>query len=309
MSIAESLLQPLHKAHREVRQLVENRTLYESHGLDLAIYDTYEEAERVQLDADQVLYCAMLSGKKVLHGEYGYDAAFLPNESFVMSPGDKVFIDFPEASAAMPTTCLTLSFSPARIIEARDKLARQHADIQLNSWCNISDHHLHITHSSATQHLLLRIAEAFMMGDHDRDLVLNFGADELLSRMARQYGHQALMQLAEQDPEQNALTAVLSYIDNKLHHAIEVEDLCKVACMSRSKLYQQFAALAGCSPMEYIQQQRLHRAKQLLEQGQSVTQAFLSAGFVNAAHFSRRFQQHFGVTPKQYAINAAHKHI
>ncbi|KFZ36047.1 hypothetical protein HR45_18380 [Shewanella mangrovi] len=307
MPIAESLLQPLHASRRTVRQLVENRTLYESHGLDLAIYDTYEEAERVRLDADQVLYCAMLSGKKVLHGEDGYDAAFLPNESFVMSPGDKVYIDFPEASSAAPTTCLTLSFSPTRIIEARDKLAMQHADIQLNSWCNITNHHLHITHSAATQHLLLRIADAFMMGDHDRDLVLNFGVDELLSRMARQYGHQALLQLAAQDPEQNALTAVLSFIDKHLHRAIDVEQLCKVACMSRSKLYQQFTALAGCSPMEYIQQQRLHRAQILLEQGQSVTQAFLSAGFVNAAHFSRRFQQHFGVTPKQYAVKAMQK--
>lgn len=301
MSLTNSILQPLATATRPVKQLVENRTLYESHGLDLAIYDTYEAAKRVALDAEQVLYCAMLSGKKMLHSPEGYDAAFLPNESYVMSPGDRIHIDFPDASAEQPTTCLTLSFSPEHINKALDSQAEQQAKLSLNSWCNISKHHLHITHSAATQHLLMRITEAFVMGDNDRDLVLTFGFDELLTRMARQYGHQALMQLVEHDPEQNALTAVLSFIERHLHQTLDVDQLCKVACMSRSKLYQQFATLAGCSPMEYIQQQRLQRARQLLEQGQSVTQAFLTAGFVNAAHFSRRFQQQFGISPSQYA--------
>jgi hypothetical protein len=47
-----------------VRDLVENRTVYESHEVELSIYDTFESAEKVKLKADEVLYCGMITGKK-----------------------------------------------------------------------------------------------------------------------------------------------------------------------------------------------------------------------------------------------------
>ena len=45
-------------------QLVENRTIYERHGAELSIYDTFAPAEKVRLDAEEVLYCGMITGKK-----------------------------------------------------------------------------------------------------------------------------------------------------------------------------------------------------------------------------------------------------
>lgn len=291
----------LPRGNRAIRQLVENRTLYESHGVDLAIYDTYQQADAVQLDAEQVLYCAMVSGKKILHANHDYCAEFLPHQSYVMQPGEQVYIDFPEATTEQPTTCLTLAFSQERLQQMAEQLQRVAPVEAQPGWQNLAQTQLHVCHSAATQQLLNRIVNAFVLKDHDRDLVLNFGVNELILRLVRQYGQQTLLELAHIDPQRNALTAVLDYIENNLHQPISIETLCSIACMSRSKLYQQFAVLADCSPMEYIQQRRLHRAKQLLAEGQSVTQAFLSTGFVNAGHFCRRFQQRFGITPSQYA--------
>lgn len=302
MPLSESFKRATSTARRPVRELVENRTLYESHDVDLAIYDTYEQADRVRLDAEQMLYCGMLTGKKILHGKADYEAAFLPSESFVMSPGDRVDIDFPEASEAVPTTCLTLAFNPRQIKQLCERLDHQAPLLnQQDAWAQVPTDYLHARHSAATQNLLLRIVEAFVDGDKDRDLVLKLGLNELLLRMTRHYGVQCLRTLAASDREQNALTAVLHHIDSNLNQPILIDDLCRIACMSRSKLYQQFANLAGCSPMQYIQQQRLERARLLLEQGQTVTQACLNAGFVNPAHFSRRFHQQFGVTPSHYS--------
>jgi len=52
------------------QQLVENRTVFASHGAELSIYDTFASAEKVRLDAEEILYCGMISGKKVLHGKF-----------------------------------------------------------------------------------------------------------------------------------------------------------------------------------------------------------------------------------------------
>ncbi|MFC7005849.1 AraC family transcriptional regulator [Bowmanella sp. JS7-9] len=301
--MAMSHLALISTAGRPVRQLVENRTLYESHNVDLAIYDTYEQAQRVRLDAEQVLYCGMLTGKKVLHGKGDYHSAFLPNESFVMSPGDVVEIDFPEATEQAPTTCLTLAFSPRQLTQMSERLEQQAPLLgQQDVWQHAPSDYLHTRHSQATQNLLMRIVEAFVHGDNDRDLVLNFGLNELLLRMMRHYGVNALQTMARQNREQTPLTAVLAHIEDNLHNPIAIDTLCKLACMSRSKLYQQFANLAGCSPMEFIQRRRLERARTLLQSGQSVTQACMNAGFVNLAHFTRRFHLHFGACPSQFLL-------
>lgn len=85
-------------------QLVENRTIYERHGAELSIYDTFAPAEKVRLDAEEVLYCGMITGKKVLHGQHQFRSDFLPHESFVMGAGETVEIDFPEARLEAPTS-------------------------------------------------------------------------------------------------------------------------------------------------------------------------------------------------------------
>ncbi|TPD51740.1 MAG: hypothetical protein C9355_13135 [Thalassolituus maritimus] len=81
----------LASAHRQKvapGQLVENRTVYASQLAELSVYDTYEQAERVRLDAGELLYCGMMTGRKVMHGMDGFSTGFLPHESFVVAPGD-----------------------------------------------------------------------------------------------------------------------------------------------------------------------------------------------------------------------------
>lgn len=289
-------------AQNEPRQLVENRTIYEHHGADLSIYDTFAKADRVRLDAEEVLYCGMISGKKILHGNNCFTATFLPHESFLMAPGETIEIDFPDASMERPTSCLTLGINRKRLRHACDEL--NHASPlpkELGEWSNREEQVLHVFHTEATQQLLMRIVESFLSNDRDRDLVLDLGVTELLTRMLRQKGRQFLLHYARQDPTLNALTHVIAYIDSSLEETIDVDALCRIACMSRSKLYQQFRAALGVGPMEYVQQRRLERARELITAGRTVTQACYEVGYVNPSHFSRRFHQQYGCTPREFA--------
>lgn len=285
---------------RPINTLVENRTLFESHGAEFSIYDTYESADLVRLDAQELLYCGMISGRKVLHGSNLNEQSFLPMESFVMSPGQTVAIDFPDAKLNNPTTCIAIGIDRTKVAQVCDQLNSNGIPEGIEDWSQLDLSFLHCLHSSATQNLLNRIAESFMSRDADRDLVLNLGIMELLARLLRHEGKAFLLDSAQKDPEQNSLNAVLRFIEDNFHTAVEVDELCRIACMSRSKLYQAFSNCLNCSPMEYIQLRRLERASELLAQGRKVTDVCYDVGYSNPSHFSRRFQQRFGKTPRKY---------
>ncbi len=288
------------KCQRPVQQLVENRTLYEHHEVDFAIYDTYEPARAVALKADEILYCGMISGRKVLHADQ-FDGEFLPHESFVMAPGQQISIDFPDAAEHQPTSCMTLGIRREKLQQACDML-NHHAPLppELGEW-NLQQHHvLHTFHTEGTQQLLVRIVNSFLGADSDRDLVLKLGVTELLTRMLRQGGRDFLLGCANNNPTLSGITHVVHFIEQHLADNIEIEQLCKLACMSRSKLYQQFKHFAHCSPMEYILQRRLEKARQLLSQGQSVTRVCFDVGFAHPSHFTRRFHQQYGLSPSEF---------
>jgi len=284
------------------QQLVENRTVYERHGAELSIYDTFAKADKVQLAAEEVLYCGMIAGKKILHGKNHFNARFLPHESFLMAPGEEVAIDFPDATMEQPTSCLTLGISRDRLRHECD-LLNQSAPLPvvLGEWQPRHESVLHLYHTEATQQLLVRIVDSFLSQDTDRDLVLNLGVSELLRRMLRQKGRDFLLLCARQDPTLNGLTDALRYIDDNLAEPVDVEQLCRVACMSRSKFYQLFRQVMGTGPMEYLQQRRLDRARELILAGHSITRVCYDVGYVNPSHFSKRFQLHFGMTPRKFA--------
>ncbi len=284
------------------QQLVENRTVYESHGAELSIYDTFAQAERVQLEAQEVLYCGMISGKKILHGKNHFNSVFLPHESFVMAPGETVAIDFPDATLNNPTSCLTLGISRERLRAVCDQLNQKNPlPREQGEWQPQHDQVLHLFHTEATQQLLVRIVDSFLSRDSDRDLVLNLGVTELLTRMLRQQGRNFLLHCARHDHTLNGLTDAVRYIDEHLAGSLCIEQLCRVACMSRSKFYDQFRHVMGLGPMEYIQQRRLERARELIAAGHSITGACYSVGYQNPSHFSRRFHQQYGMTPSAYA--------
>lgn len=282
--------------------LVENRTIYESYGAELSIYDTFTEASDVRLDAEEILYCGMITGKKVLHGKHHFNTVFLPHESFVMAPGESVAIDFPDATPENPTSCLALGISRERLRQVCDQLNRKHPlPRELGEWRPDRDQLLHLYHTEATQQLLVRIVDSFLGADTERDLVLDLGITELLARMLRQQGRSFLLNCARQDATLNGLTEVVRFIDDHLADPLDIDELCRMACMSRSKFYEQFRHAMGTGPMAYIQQRRLERARELIAGGASVTQACFEAGYTSPSHFSRRFQQQYGLAPREYA--------
>ncbi|MGE5529740.1 MAG: helix-turn-helix domain-containing protein [Patescibacteria group bacterium] len=53
-------------------------------------------------------------------------------------------------------------------------------------------------------------------------------------------------------------------------------------------------------PIAYLNRYRMKRTKELLEEGKSVTEAAVEAGFTDCSHFSRAFRRETGMSPRAY---------
>ena len=286
---------------RAPKKLVENRTSFLGPQSEVSIYDTYLPESLVTLNADQLMYCGMVSGKKIMHSPLLDDQVFLPHESFVLAPGETVDIDFPEAEVDNPTTCLTVEISRDKVLDVTEKLFDTGA-IKLSSedaW-DKSGAVLHTHHCSATQRLLARIVKLFTENHQDRDMMIDFNISELIIRMLRHQERDFLLSHSLQAPDESSLTVALKWIRDHLSEPLDIDRLCRESFMSRSRLYAEFKLRLDCSPVELQQQIRLKEAGKRLKRGGVITNICFDLGFSSPSHFCRRFKNMYGCTPTEY---------
>ncbi len=283
--------------------LVENKVTFAGPESELSIYDTYEQAERVKLQSDQLLFCAMVTGKKVMHSdEERFNSEFLPHESFVMAPDSMVEIDFPTAQLAKPTTCLAIEISTDRIKQVATSLNENSPIDQAFGHWHYNNQLVHTHHNSQTQGLLNRIVQIYGENHQDRSAMISLAVSELTIRLLRHQTRDFMLSFCQQQPDNNGLSAVVHYIEKNLGESLDIDFLARIACMGRTKFFNEFRIHFGCSPIAFQQQLRLKQAALHIKQGQQITLTCFDLGFNNASHFSRCFKQFYGVTPRQYQM-------
>ena len=84
---------------------------------------------------------------------------------------------------------------------------------------------------------------------------------------------------------------------DRLSETVEVADLARACALSRSHFSRAFKCSTGLSPQDWIRQQRLARAKQLIQTTDlTLTQISLECGFCDQAHFCHIFTRSVGIT-------------
>ncbi|NET38267.1 MAG: AraC family transcriptional regulator [Cyanothece sp. SIO1E1] len=100
------------------------------------------------------------------------------------------------------------------------------------------------------------------------------------------------------------LRYVLDYIDTYLDRDIKLANLAELLDISQFHFSRLFKQSIGISPYQYLIQQRVERAKQLLKQTeQSIVDIALDCGFNSHSHLSKQFRQLTGMTPKAYRVS------
>src|SRR5580692_7348133 len=89
-------------------------------------------------------------------------------------------------------------------------------------------------------------------------------------------------------------------MDRDYAQPLDVPAMARTALMSPAHFSRKFRAAYGETPYSYLMTRRLERAKALLRQGISVSNACIAVGCTSLSSFSSRFTEVVGVTPSQY---------
>lgn len=122
----------------------------------------------------------------------------------------------------------------------------------------------------------------------------------LLVHLLRQYcTFQPKMQHDAEDLPISRLQPVLDYIHSYLDRPLQLVELADILGISQYHFCRLFKQSMGVAPYQYVLQQRMEKAKELLQSKKySIAEISLLVGCTDQSRFARHFKKHFGVTPK-----------
>ncbi|ATX75958.1 MAG: arabinose operon transcriptional regulator AraC [Reinekea forsetii] len=102
-------------------------------------------------------------------------------------------------------------------------------------------------------------------------------------------------------PVDHRILRVCQFINENLSKELSVEELSRVACMSNSRFSHLFKKQLGVSVRQWIEDQRISLARQLLiTTDLAVNQISGYLGYQDALYFSRVFKKNLGVSPRDF---------
>jgi AraC-like DNA-binding protein len=278
--------------------LVENQTVFNLNNCEFSIYETHKAAFNVKLHFETMAFTAMLRGKKhmKLENKTGYFDYF-PGESVLVAPGETMVIDFPEADET-PSQCISLSLNPEFIEESLNHLNYHSPKTDETSQWNVElDEYFLFNNPSlaSATHNIMRIA---MDDNSQKDIMADFAMKELLIRLMQTQARNMVEK--NRFKHKSRIGFVADYIRKNLHEKLSVDSIAKLAYVSKSNFFKMFKDELGTSPNEFILQERISRAKELLAGNNSIKETAYQTGFSDTNYFTRVFKQWVGVTPKNY---------
>ena len=304
MKNGENLLyMPDLTAPEQLDNIIENKTTFTLNNCEFSLFETHKRAEDVKLKFNDLTFTAMLRGKKHMKLEDKTDYFdYFPGETVLVSPGETMIIDFPEADEN-PSQCIALSFSPDFVENSLNYFNTKLTKIDNDSSWRISSEQFYLFNSlplaSATNNLM-RIA---MEDNMNKDLMADLALKELLVRLMQTQASKLIENDYKKLKNTSRLAFIIDYIKNNLHQKLSIEHLARLALVSKSNFFKLFKYELGTSPNEYILKQRISLAKKLLKENQSIKEVAFATGFSDTNHLIKTFKTFEGITPKIYQRN------
>ncbi len=122
---------------------------------------------------------------------------------------------------------------------------------------------------------------------------------EILYRVLTGPNGYVLLELARHDGHYARIARVLGRIHRDYAAPLTVEGLATEAHMSVSSFHRAFRQVTLVSPLQYMKQIRLNRARELIQrEGRGIAEAAALVGYNSPSQFSREYKRHFQNNPR-----------
>lgn len=281
--------------------LVENKLTLSHDVAELNLYETFQRAQLVELAFGSPVLTSMLTGKKVMHIDDLKPFEYLPGESLVLPANKPMKIDFPDATPETPTRCLALTISGEFIQQTVNHLNEEYPRSEPNELWDIDTNNYHFHNGFEISSLLDKIVRLYRENNAMKPFFIHNSVQELIVRLMQTQARRVLIDQAKQHMNTHRLAYVVEYIKNNLTKTLAIDELSNQACLSKSHFFRLFKNELGISPIQFILQERIRLAKQILSNpGKSITDACFESGFNSVTHFSSAFRTVERISPRQY---------
>ncbi|MEM8723182.1 MAG: AraC family transcriptional regulator [Cyanobacteria bacterium P01_G01_bin.39] len=157
-------------------------------------------------------------------------------------------------------------------------------------------------HPQIEQLAMMLRSELYRGQDSGGQLYIDSLANALMVNLLRDYSAtQPDVAIHQGGLSDRSLFQAIEYIDHHLSQSIKLENLSNHLGISKFHFSRLFKKSMGVSPHQYVMQQRIELAKQLLLKADtSISDIALECGFNSHAHMSKYFRNYVGMTPKNY---------
>jgi len=122
---------------------------------------------------------------------------------------------------------------------------------------------------------------------------------QIIGMLSRCYGKSP-------SPDGRALLRIgeaLSHLERNIHREVNLEELASIAQMSQRSFLRVFQSATGASPLAWVIEQRINRARHLLRHtDRRITEIAFDVGFNDSNYFSRQFGKITGFSPRDYRL-------
>lgn len=102
-------------------------------------------------------------------------------------------------------------------------------------------------------------------------------------------------------PDSEWVDLITEYIDQHFTEKLTLDSLASICHGSPYHMHRTFKKIKGITPVEYIQQVRVHAAKKnLIQTNKAIGDIAISVGMTNTPYFITLFKKKTGLTPAQF---------